>query len=270
MTTLLAVLVTGLASPEAVERPEAPIADPFAMTAAPGFDLSEPAYAPDGPPPEEIGKWKGSVAIGATIANGTTNQKTASATADVHLRREKDRTTFGLLWNYSKEDGDTTQRRTIVTAKYDYFLSKKLYALANASGESDLNALLDLRMIFGVGLGYQFVEDEHWNVNGEAGLSYVDENYKDNSADAEFLAARLAYKVEYKVDDKWSAGQTGEIYPSLEDSDDVNSRVDTHAKVMLTDKMFAQAQWLFTWDNTPASGAKRTDNLYLLSLGWSF
>src|SRR5262249_51737181 len=160
---------------------------------------------------EDLGKWKGAVSLGATVANGNTNRKTATATGNAELRREKDRFTFGLLWNYAKEDGVTTDRRTLATAKYDYFITKKLYALANASGESDLNAQLDLRMIFGVGMGYQFVEDEHWNVNGEAGLSYVDENYKDNSADAEFLAARLAYKCEYKVDDKWSAGQIGEI-----------------------------------------------------------
>lgn len=268
MTTLLAVLITGLASPAVADAP-LPLPDPSAMPVAAGFDLSEPVAYED-PKPEDLGKWKGAVSLGATVANGNTNRKTATATANAELRREKDRFTFGLLWNYAKEDGVTTDRRTLATAKYDYFISKKLYALANASGESDLNALLDLRMIFGVGLGYQFLENEHWNVNGEAGLSYVDENYKDDSADAEFLAARLAYKAEYKVDDKWSAGQIGEIYPSLEDSDDVNARVDTHAKVMLTDKMFAQAQWLFTWDNTPASGAKRTDNLYLLTLGWSF
>jgi putative salt-induced outer membrane protein YdiY len=273
MTTLLSIVMTSLASTEAVDLPVTLPADAFpeATAAAPGFDLSAPAAPPaDGPPPEEIGKWKGSVAIGATIANGNTNQKTASATADVHLRRERDRTTFGLLWNYSREEGVTTQRRTLATAKYDYFFTKKFYGLVNASGESDLNALLDLRLIFGLGAGYQFIEDEHWNVNGEAGLSYVDENYKVDASDAEFLAARFAYKVEYKVDDKWSAGQGAELYPSLEDKDDVNARVDTHAKVMLTDKMFAQAQWLFTWDNTPAAGAKRTDNLYLLALGWSF
>jgi hypothetical protein len=38
----------------------------------------------------------------------------------------------------------------------------------------------------------------------------------------------------------------------------------------LTEKMFAQLGWLFTWDNTPAAGAERTDNLVLLTIGWSF
>jgi putative salt-induced outer membrane protein YdiY len=265
MTCLLAVVMTTLASPDLAN---APIPLPFLSEVAPGFDLA-PAAA-DGPPPEELDKWKGSVTVGVTYADGNTNRKTGSATANVSKRREKDRTTFGFLWNYAKEDGTTTDRRTIATAKYDYFLSKKAYALAQASAEGDLAAQLELRAIVGVGAGYQFVEDEKWKLSGEAGLSYVDENYKDNTADADFIAARFAYNVDYKPNDTWQVGQTGEIYPSLEDTDDVSARVDTHGKLMLTKSMLAQLQWLFSWDNTPATGAERADNLVLLTVGWSF
>ena len=100
MTTLLAVLMTGLASPAVAERPELSLPDPSAMPTAPGFDLSEP-LAYDDPKPEDLGKWKGAVSLGATVSNGNTNRKTATATANAELRREKDRFTFGLLWNLS-------------------------------------------------------------------------------------------------------------------------------------------------------------------------
>ncbi len=62
----------------------------------------------------------------------------------------------------------------------------------------------------------------------------------------------------------------GELIPSLENSDDVGARVDTHAKVTLSEKLIGQLQWLYTWDNTPATGAERVDNLVLLTLGWTF
>ena len=48
------------------------------------------------------------------------------------------------------------------------------------------------------------------------------------------------------------------------------ARLDTHGRVNLTDKMFAQLQWIMTWDNTPSTGSDRVDDLYLFSLGWSF
>ena len=274
MLPFIAVL---LASPLSASLPTetsaAPVAAIASETAQPGFDLSENSFAPPAPDevkPEDYGKWHGSVSVGATKSNGNTDRTTASVGAHAENRREDDRFTFDFLWNYAEEQGNITQRRTYGAGKYDYFVSKKLYYLGQVSGESDSNANLKLRTTAGVGAGYQFREDESWNVLGEAGLSYVDENFDGTTDDDDFIAARLAYKADYKVDDKWSAGQGAELFPSLEDQNDVNARVDTHAKVSLSEKMFAQAQWIFTWDNTPATGADRVDNLFLLMLGWSF
>lgn len=274
MLPFIAVL---LASPLSAGLPPGTSATPesaiTAEPAQPGFDLCAKSFVtktPDDVKPEEYGKWHGSVSIGATTSSGNTDRTTASVGAKAENRREKDRRTFELLWNYAEEANTITQRRTYGSGKYDYFVSKKLYYLAQVSGENDKNALLDLRTILGAGAGYQFREDEVWNVLGEAGLSYVDENFDGSSDDAEYIAARLAYKVEWKASEKWSAGQGAELFPSLEDTEDISARVDTHGKVLLTDKMFAQLQWLFTWDNTPASGADRADNLWLLMIGWSF
>jgi len=57
---------------------------------------------------------------------------------------------------------------------------------------------------------------------------------------------------------------------SLEDSEDVNTRSDTRLKTTLTDKMFAQLQWIWDYDATPATGKERNDNQITLGVGWSF
>lgn len=250
----------------------------FASAALPtppptGFVLSEPtpitAALADADKPV-MHKWTGAVNAGATIATGNTDSTNATAGADAEYRREKDRTTLKFQWNYSEDDDVVTQRRIYGSAKYDYFLNEKTYALAQTSGEYDSKANLDLRMTLGVGVGRQFRDDEDWKLSGEAGLTYVDENFVGSSDDASYPAARLAYGVEYKAIEKWLLGQTGEIYPSLEDSEDVYAKLDTKARVSLTEKMFAQLEWIYSWDNTPATGADRVDNLYLFTLGWSF
>jgi putative salt-induced outer membrane protein YdiY len=262
-----------LASTLCAEPTPAPveIAD-LVEPARPGFDLSAnlSAASPDDVKPEEYGKWHGSVTFGATSASGNTDRFTAALGANAVNRREKDRRTFDLLWNYAEEEGTITQRRTYASGKYDYFVDKKLYYLGQASLENDMNAKLDLRAIAGAGAGYQFREDDIWKLAGEAGLSYVDENYDGSSDDAEFIAARLAYKADWTPNKAWAVGQATQLYPSLEDNDDITARVDTHAKVTLTEKMFAQLQWIYSWDNTPATGAERVDNLFLLMIGWTF
>lgn len=223
------------------------------------------------PPPPVMHRWTGAVSAGASISSGNTDKETASATGDVEYRREKDRTSFNLLWNYSSEDGiGVTERRVYGMGKYDYFLSKRAYALASLSGEYNYAAQLDLRSIASVGAGYQFLETATSKLSGEAGLAYVDESYFSSADDAEYVAARLAYKLDFKFGEKVELAQTGEVVPSLEDSEDVSSKLDTRLQLTLTKAMFAQLQHLWTWDNTPATGADRSDHLLLLSLGWKF
>jgi putative salt-induced outer membrane protein YdiY len=255
-----------------------PLALASALAALPptplaGFVLSEPtpttaALAADDKP--VMHKWTGAVNAGATIASGNTDSTNANAGADAEYRREKDRVTLKFQWNYSEEDDVVSQRRIFGAAKYDYFLSEKTYALAQTSGEYDTKANLDLRATLGVGIGRQLRDDEKWKLSGEAGLTYFDEDYVGSADDSEYLAARLAYGVEYKAIKDWLLAQTGEIYPSLEDSEDVYAKLDTKARMSLTEKMFAQFEWIYSWDNTPATGSDRVDNLYLFTLGWSF
>jgi len=225
-----------------------------------------PAPAPDVVAPH----WTGSVALGASYSDGNTDRRSASATADTEKRREKDRITLGFLWKYADESGILTDRQTQARGKYDYFFSKKLYGLAQASAEDSYSAALDLRLTAGVGLGYQFKESESWKLSGEAGLSYVDENYTGTLDDTSYPAARAAYAWDWKPEAKYDLSQVGEIFPSLETSEDVSARVDTKGRINLTDKMFAQLQWLYQWDNTPATGKVRNDNMVMLGVGWSF
>jgi putative salt-induced outer membrane protein YdiY len=229
-----------------------------------------PAQTPAAPAAPVVPKWTGAVSLGATYSDGNTNRRSGSATADAEYRREHDRTTLGFLWNYAEEEGVTTDRKTQARAKYDRFFSKKVYGLVQASAEADFQAALDRRYTLGAGMGYQFSETPTWKLSGELGLSYVDSDYEGTVDDTAYLAARAAYTWDWKPNTKYNVNQAAEIFPSLENGDDVNARVDTKGRMNLTDKMFAQLQWLYQWDNTPATGKVRSDNLLVLGVGWSF
>ena len=86
---------------------------------------------------------------------------------------------------------------------------------------------------------------------------------------------RLAWDVFTKVTETLSFGHKGELYPSLDDKDDVYGLASTYFEAVISESMIAKLSWLITYDNTPTvdefnNRLERTDNLYLLTVGWKF
>lgn len=233
-----------------------------------------PFIAEDAPEPVKH-VWTGSVAIGASYQDGNTDTRGVNANANAEYRGEDDRWTIAGYWNYGETKdqatGDSTinARKAGLGVKYDYFLSKKVYAFANAGTETDLLADIQRRDFIGAGLGYQWREDETLKWGSEVGAGYFDERrYSDE--DKDYIAARLANNIDWKINEKSNLSNILAVYPSLEDGDDVYSRSQTTFKTMLTEKMFLQIQWIWDYDNTPSEGLARNDNTVTLGLGWSF
>ncbi len=227
---------------------------------------SVPPQTDEKPPPTD---WTGAVALGATFSDGNTDSKRTSATVDATKTVEKSRYTLGFSYNRAEENDVETQDRTYGKGQYDHFLDEKSYLLGLVTAESDDQADLDLRWTAGAGYGYQFLNNDEWKLAGEAGLSYFSEEFENGDKD-EYLAARLAWNADWKYSKLWQFTQAGQLFPNLEDKEDIYAQVDTRVKATLTETMFAQLQWVFSWDNTPAPDKERVDNLYVLTVGWTF
>lgn len=260
------VLGSGLAAAATVDD-FAPLPSPssLSLATAPYASQSTDPLAP----PEGTEGWDGSFNIGASKATGNTDVESYAITAEAVREIDVNRYTLAGGWYYASTDNVRTQRRAIGSAKYDRFFAEKTYFFASTFAETNEQALVDLRWSVGAGLGHQFRDDEVWKINAEAGLAYFDEKL-DDGTDSEYIAARLAWKTTFVATDTTTINHAGELFPSLEDADDVYGRADTSVDLKISESMLARFQWLFTWDNTPAAGQDRVDNLYLLTLGWKF
>jgi putative salt-induced outer membrane protein YdiY len=257
--------------------PPAPEANPFvpdiAVADAPEPSPLEASYteptdedAKDKP----LHKWSGTASFGGTVWNGNTNRKSATALADAEYRREDDRFTLKFFWSYAQETTGITDRQTFGSFKYDYFLSKKSYLFAGVEARNSLTAELQLQTAVGGGYGYQWLEDEKWKLSTEIGVAWYREEYYTADPTRDYVAARGAYKAEYKPTDKWLFANGGEIYQSLDNESDTSSKMLTRARYNFTEKMFVEGIWAWNWDNTPATGADRSDNIYTVNLGFAF
>ncbi len=215
------------------------------------------------------GKWHGFVNVGATYTDGNTDVRSANVSAEAVKRREEDRYTLKAYWNYAQNQGAITDRNAGANAKYDHFVSEKLFLNAIAGVETNSLAALHLRYYAGGGAGYQFVENERTKLLGEGGLVYFNEEFTNNDKN-EYIAARLSYDLDHKVTDTTTFEQTAEAFPSLEDKDDFYGKLDSKVSFKISDKWSAFLQHVLNYDNTPADGAERVDNRVIVGVRWSF
>lgn len=266
----LALLAGGSASAEPLAAPAA--AEPATVATAAADPAALPAPATTDEPDET---WNGSVNLGATISGGNADVVTASAAAEGKKEWEKNRVTLRANWAFAQQEDNTTgvtdvtQRRWTGMGKYDRFWSERSYGLATVSLVNDDIADLHLRSMYGVGAGHKISVEEDFKLDGEAGVSWVDENYFGTADDDDYFALRLAYDLDKKLSETTRFQQTAEAFPSL-DFSEFNGTLDSRVRVSLTDKMFAQVQWIARYNNNAPPGTGSTDNLWILSLGWEF
>ena len=234
--------------------------------------VNPPAVAEEGGEEgeEEERAWSAAITLGTSVTTGNTDVRSASANATAQRKwADKARLNLNLLWNFQETDDVITQRKLYGAAKYDRFITEKLYWYLQATGDKDEQARVELRATAGPGLGYQFLDTEKWKVAGELGVSYYYEEFTSGVRN-EYAAARIAWDWAWTPSDVFRLVQNGQVFPSLEDQDDVYSRLDTSAQVTLTGSLIAALQWVWDWNNTPEEGLERSDNLYLITLGWKY
>lgn len=226
------------------------------------------------PPAQEPVKWTGSVALNAGLTSGNTDRRAIGAAANAERRTTDDRITADAAWDYAEDHASgawtLTQRRVGAGLKYDYFVSKKSYFLVTTRVLGDTLADIQLRYTAGAGYGLQWIETDTLNVLTEAGLSYFNTNYRSATPAEDYLAARVAYKVNWLFSPTTRLIHSVEAFPSVERAEDIYLQADTKLQTNLTESMIAQLQWVWDYDNTPAPGRDRSDHRLLLSVGWTF
>jgi len=228
------------------------------------------------PPPQERPKWTGSVQIQGMWVDGNTRRRTVGAAAEASRKSEIDRITVDAHWDYAEDkprglDWNLTQRRAGAGLKYDYFIpDSRWYVLATTRVLGDTFANIDLRLTAGLGVGYTVIDQEDMTLVTEAGISYVDESYRDGTPSEDYMAARLAYKLMKQISATTKLVHGVEAYPSLEDKEDIYLQMKTELVTNLTSSMIASLAHVMDYDNTPAPGSRRDDHRVLLSIGWTF
>lgn len=221
------------------------------------------------PPPPAI-KYTGNVAGGGSLTDGNTDEAFASLSADFQARSKRHRFTLGGRYNYGETDDEITTRNALGRIKYDFFITKALYAYAQALFESDDFQDLNLRSAMGAGLGYQIFDTERTSLFFEAGVSYFNKDFE-TAEDESYASGRGSVGLNYAiVPERVNFFLLHEFYQSLEDSDEYYFLANQGLRFTLFRNFFASFEVIYSYDRQPAPGRKSADTQYVASLGYSF
>jgi putative salt-induced outer membrane protein len=222
-------------------------------------------------------EWTGSILANGSLARGNTHTEDLGIAADATLRRDDewhdDRFNLAAAYNFGKQKvngvNTTSADNWFAQAKYDKFLTDKLYAYAMMRYDHDRLAFLNYRLAPGIGLGYQWIESPDFNLSTEAGVSYVYEDYS-NDGNQDRVALRLAYHIDKKLNESVSVFHNLEWLPAFNDPADYNLNADAGIKAKLTGSLFSELKAVYQRDSTPAPGAEKNDIRFILGVGWQF
>jgi putative salt-induced outer membrane protein YdiY len=222
------------------------------------------------PPVVPAVTYEGNLEAGASYLTGNTDTTSANLSALFVARSKRQRFTLRGRWYYAENNKEVSAREAGGSAKYDFFMTEKLYLYANALFDYNPFKDLDLRSTFGGGLGYQFFEDVRKKLNIELGVSYIDENFR-IAPDNSYAGGRWSIGFDYKViPDQVAFFHFQEGYFSLEDFKDMNLRSEQGLRFTVLKDFYTTIQVNVAYDHLPSPGFKKTDTALIFGLGYNF
>lgn len=213
---------------------------------------------------------KGHANLGITIAKGNSETESQHLDLEFVARTAKNRYTLGAEFNRAKDDGVESTNNSLGYVKYDHFFTKKFYGYSNVLLEKDKFKDINLRTAFGLGAGYQFLESEKQNLSGEAGLSYINEDFI-VADDEGYPTGRWAINFDkYLIKKTLQFFHFHEGFLSFEDTEDLLIRSRTGIRMPLSKSIKATFQVNYDWDRKPSPGMEEADIMYIVSIGYQF
>jgi putative salt-induced outer membrane protein YdiY len=222
--------------------------------------------------------YTGTLTGGYSQATGNSSLRNGSLLGDLVARSEQLRLTLNARYIYADKDAELVARNARGTIKMDFFITKRLFWFASAYFEKDTFQDLKLRTALSTGPGYQFINkgdyESPWlkdmTLYAEAGVAYFNEDFT-TAGDQTSLRGRWAVRLDWPVlDERMTFYHYQEFFPSLENTSKYFLSMDNGLRFKLFAGFVSGIQVTTRYNSTPAPGTGDTDNLYLMTLGYSF
>jgi putative salt-induced outer membrane protein YdiY len=217
--------------------------------------------------------WSGFVDTGLSLSRGNSDTSTFSLGASADRTTERDKVTVYaaslLAKNRTAGVSLTTAKAARGGIRYDFNLSKRVFAFGFTDLEYDRFQLLDLRNVLGGGLGYHAIKTDATTLDLFGGGSFNQEFFSTG------LTRRVAEvlvgdDLSYKFSGNVALAEKLVLYPNLSDLGQFRGQFDTALLTKLNKWLGWQITLSDRYLSNPLPGIKKNDLLLTTGLRLTF
>ena len=218
--------------------------------------------------------WQGgaNVGFGLTRGNSETKNLALAFTADRKTLHDK----LSLYTNsiYATNDApgatpSTTANAVQGGARYDHDLTPRLFGYVGADFQTDALQTLDLRSVFGGGLGWHAIKNDHTTLDFLAGPNYTREKYTALPS-RNFAALSVGEELSHKLGMNTLLTEKLYIFPNLNDTGEYRGTFNFGTVTKISKWLGWQNAFGDIYVTNPPAGAKQNDILLTTGLNFSF
>ena len=218
--------------------------------------------------------WKGgaNVGFGLTRGNSQTKSLDIAFTADRKTLHDH----LGLYTNsvYATNDAPGATPATTVNAvqggiRYDHDFTPRLFVYVGADFQTDALQTLDLRSVFGGGLGVHVIQNNRTTLDLLGGVNYTREKYS-LLPSRSFAAASLGEELSHKIGMNTLLTQKLYFFPDFNDTSEYRATFNFGTVTKISKWLGWQNAFGDIYVTNPPAGAKQNDILLTTGLNFSF
>jgi len=231
--------------------------------------------------------WEGGVNVGFSVARGNSETESLSLAFNADHPTEHDKITM-----YASSINTTNNLTTPSTVaaltqggiRYDRDITKRLFVFVAADYMANVLQFLDLRQVYGGGLGVHVIKNDNTTLDVLGGLNYTHETYSNGNLIAagpppvydsygvtnRFLAATIGDEWDQKLGKSTTFTQTLGFFPDLQQTGEYRFTFNFGTVTKVNKWLGWQNQFGDIYVTNPPASAKKNDVVFTTGLNISF
>ena len=217
--------------------------------------------------------WAGGATVGFALTRGNSQTKNLALAFAANRKTLHDKLSLYTNWVYATNDAPGAVPNTSANAqqggvRYNHDITPRLFAFVGADFQADSLQTLDLRSVFGGGLGFHAIKRDSTTLDLLAGVNYTREKY--TAFTRNFAAATLGDEFMHKLSGSTVLTQSLYFYPDFNNTGEYRATFNFGTVTKISKWLGWQNAFGDIYVSNPPFGKKKNDVLFTTGLNISF